>query len=100
MFLSNFQSNGFAYDASQLVNTVAVSTTSNLQGRVIIGNFGTEASWPNTSVVYFTYNNTGTGGQTQFSNTDVLAFYPVGQTGNAAACTASYCPPGNLPCQC
>jgi uncharacterized membrane protein YgcG len=88
VFLSNFQSNGFAYDASQLVNTVAVSTTSNLQGRVIIGNFGTEASWPNTSVVYFTYNNTGTGGQTQFSNTDVLAFYPVGQTGNAAAIIA------------
>lgn len=84
--LSDFQANGYAYDVPNLINTRAVSS-SNLQARVIQGITGLTSEYPNTSVIYLQYINTGNNGEAQFSNTDQLTFYKIPLTGNISVDT-------------
>ena len=87
--LSDFQSNGASYFASDLVNTQIVCASSNLQARVILANTGLSSNYPNTSVAYIQYLNTGTGGEQVFSNTNQLTFYKIPSTGNVTADTVA-----------
>ena len=49
-------------------------------------NSGIAANWPNTNIVYLSYNNSGANssanGINTFSNTDTLAFYALPRTPN------------------
>jgi hypothetical protein len=89
--LSDFQSNGAAFNLSALVNTQVVSTSSNLTARVLFGTSGQASQYPNTNVIYLKYINTGSNATsnqvTAFSNTDQLVFYKIPRTGNNTADT-------------
>lgn len=80
--LADTQSNGAVYNYTDLVNTVVVSASTNLSARVIYAKLGVTTSYPNTSAVYFDYINTGTGGETSFSNNEQLDFKHIPVTGN------------------
>jgi len=80
-YLSDFQSNGYVYATSNLAGTVAISAA-NLQAMVLSTSQGLQANYPNTSVVYVQYLNTGTDGSTTYSNTDVLTFVSTNTGGN------------------
>ena len=87
--LDDNQANDALYSASDLANTQVVCASSNLQARVIIANDGLRSNYPNTNIVYLQYLNTGTGGETTFSNTDQLTFYRIPRTGNNVADTVA-----------
>lgn len=81
--IQDYQNNSAAFDINDLENTQVVST-SNLQARVLTVSGGTTTGYPNTNMVYIRYLNTGTGGETSFSNNETLTFLRIPQTGNAA----------------
>ena len=87
--LADFQVNGAAYSASDLVNTQVVSAQSNLLARVIIANTGLTTNYPDTNIVYLQYLNTGNNSATTFANTDQLTFYKIPRTGNNTADTVA-----------
>lgn len=75
VFLSDVDASANGYDARTFVNTVAISSTSNLQARVIFANVGFQANYPNSNIIYVKYLNTGNNGATVFSNNELLQFY-------------------------
>lgn len=84
VYLQDFQSNGAAYIANNLVGLTAVNSA-NLQAQVLYGIQGLVGNYPNTSVVYLQYLNTGTDGSTSFGNTGNLQFTQIGNTANVQA---------------
>ena len=87
VFLSDVNSNGVSYSASALANTQVVSVQTGLSARVMYANSGLAANWPNTNIVYLSYNNTGNNGATAFSNTDTLKFYSLSTSGPTLVAT-------------
>jgi hypothetical protein len=80
--LADLQANGSLYDVTAFVNCVANSTTSNLQARVILSSAGLVNTYPNTTIVYLNYLNSGTDHSAVFSNTEQVTFYKVSASGN------------------
>jgi hypothetical protein len=74
--------NATPYDARTYVGNYIRSETSNLSAKVLLANVGFTANYPNTNVVYVKYINTGTGGETTFSNSELLRVYSVDAGGN------------------
>lgn len=87
--LDDYQSNGSSFLYTDLEGCLVVSNTSNLQARVLKSVFGYTVNYPNTNVLYLKYENTGTSGETEFSNTDQLTFYVLPSTGNTVADTVA-----------
>ena len=81
VYLADQTSNGNSYTISAFVNTQVVSTQTGLSARVMYASSGSTASYPNTGIVYLSYNNTGNDGSSTFSNTDTLQFYNLPRTG-------------------
>ena len=86
VFLNDFASNGSVnnatFTANSLVNTYVTSAKSNLSARVVASNNGLIANYPNTNVLYLQYLNTGTSGETQFGNSELLMINTVSVSGN------------------
>ena len=80
--VSNGSANVTPYDARLYVDNYIRSETSNLSAKVLLANVGFTANYPNTNVVYVKYINTGTGGETTFSNAELLRVYSVDSGGN------------------
>lgn len=87
--LDDYQSNGSAFISVDLEGCLVVSNTSNLQARVLKSVSGYDVNYPNTNVIYVKYENTGTSGETEFSNTDQLTFTVIPSTGNTVADTVA-----------
>jgi hypothetical protein len=83
--LSDYQANGFGYNALTLANLMVYSTTSNLHASVLYSSFGLEKNYPNTKVVYVNYENTGDNGEKLFSSGETLTFYYRNDQANVAA---------------
>ena len=86
--LTDFASNGTANTVSlttlDLVNTVATSVTSGLSAVVLYANSGFTTNYPDTNIVYVKYLNTGSAGETYFSNAELLTFSTVNSTATVA----------------
>lgn len=91
VYLSDAATNGAGYSVSSLIGTQVVAGNSSvsgtgLSGRVMYANSGLAANYPNTGIIYVSYNNSGNNGVSNtiqsFSNTDVLTFYNLPRTGN------------------
>jgi hypothetical protein len=81
-FASNGTANSATLDVRDYVNAVATSATSNLKAQVIYANAGFSTNYPDTNILYLKYINTGTGGETIFSNNELLTFQQVSVAGN------------------
>jgi hypothetical protein len=79
---SNGTSNTIPYDARDYVNNYIRSATTNLSAKILLANVGFSTNYPNTNIVYLKYINTGTGGETCFSNSELLRVYSVDTGGN------------------
>ena len=82
--LEDFQTNTAGFNVSDLVNTKAVSLSSNLQARVLTSVSGNKTNYPNTNIIYVQYLNAGNTGQQSFSNTDQITFYKIQGVGNTS----------------
>jgi len=86
--LTDFASNGSAntspLDVTDYINAVATSATSGLKAKVVFANAGFTTNYPETNILYVNYINTGTSGETQFSNSELLTFELVDIAGNTA----------------
>jgi hypothetical protein len=82
--MQDAQTNGAGFSPTLLANTRLVSTSSNLQARVILGTQGLGTNYPNTNVLYITYNNTGTSNQQIFSPNETINVYSIA-TGSLVA---------------
>ena len=92
---SNGSANSVSFDAREYVNCVAVSTTSNLQAKIVFANVGFQANYPNSNIIYLKYLNTGNGnlnsirtegantsGEKIFANSEMLQIINVQPAGN------------------
>jgi hypothetical protein len=75
--MQDAQTNGAGFSPTLLANTRLVSTSSNLQARVILGKQGLGTNYPNTNILYITYNNTGTANQQIFSPNETINVYSI-----------------------
>lgn len=80
--MADHVANGNLLDVSQLVGSLAVSTTTGLKGTVMTVKAGTEANYPNTNRVYVSYLNTGSGQTKVFQPNEELIFYSPPQSAN------------------
>lgn len=87
--LQDYQTNSASFDVNNLLNTQAVSSTSNLTARILYANTGLSANYPDTNIVYLQYINTGVNGEQYFSNNEQLTFYTIPRTGNNTADTVA-----------
>lgn len=81
-FASNGSANTATLDTRDYVNAVAISATSNLRAKVLYANAGFSTNYPDTNILYLRYINTGVGGETVFSNGELLNFVQVTELGN------------------
>jgi len=81
VFLADADATANGYDARTFVNCVAISPTNNLRARVVFANVGFQANYPNCNIIYLNYLNTGTDGSIIFSNSQLLQFYSVSNSG-------------------
>lgn len=81
-FASNGSANTATLDVTEYVNAVATSATSNLRAKVLYANAGFSTNYPDTNILYVRYLNTGVGGETVFSNGELLTFVQVTEAGN------------------
>lgn len=81
-FASNGSANVATLDVTEYVNSIATSATSNLRAKVLYSNAGFSTNYPDTNILYVRYLNTGTGGETVFSNGELLTFVQVTEAGN------------------
>lgn len=83
-FASNGTSNTATLDVRDYVNAVATSYRSGLKAQVVYANAGFSTNYPDTNILYLKYINTGSGGETVFSNNEMLTFEQVTVLGNVA----------------
>jgi hypothetical protein len=83
-FASNGSANSATLDVRDYVNAVAISHTSNLRAQVLYANAGFSTNYPDTNILYLKYINTGDGGESVFSNNELLKFVQVTPLGNVA----------------
>lgn len=83
-FASNGTANSAALDVVDYVNSVATSVTSGLKAKVLYANAGFSTNYPDTNILYLKYINTGTNGEKEFSNSELLTFEMVATEGNTA----------------
>lgn len=82
--LADVQSNTSQYSISSFANVMVYNTTSNLHASVLYSSFGLTGDYPNTKVIYLSYNGTGLAGQQFFGPNEELIFYK-GPTSNVVA---------------
>lgn len=75
VYLSDYDASNNTFNATKYVDTVAVSSTSNLQARVIYANVGYQTNYPNSNILYVKYLNTGNNGATVFAPNELIQFY-------------------------
>lgn len=81
-FASNGSANTSSLDVQDYVNAIATSVTSGLKAKVLYANAGFTTNYPETNILYLKYINTGTNGEKQFSNAELLTFDVVSASGN------------------
>ena len=93
VYLADTYTNGLSYSISSFVNTQVVSTQTGLSARVMAANSGLAANYPNTGIIYLSYNNNGANstanGISAFSNTDTLNFYTLSPSGRTLVGTVN-----------
>jgi len=86
--LADAQTNGAALPILSLANTLLVSTSSNLQARVITSTQGLGSSYPNTNIVYIQYQNSNT--HPVFAPNETLNIYSIPSNGTPIAIVNTY----------
>jgi hypothetical protein len=83
-FASNGSANTATLDVTEYINAVATSVTSNLTAKVLYANAGFSTNYPDNNILYIKYLDTGEGGETVFSNGELLTFHQVTPQGNVS----------------
>jgi hypothetical protein len=83
-FASNGSANVSPLDVRDYTNAVATSVTSGLKAKIVYANVGFTTNYPETNILYLRYINSGSGGETVFSNSELLTFEMVSEAGNTA----------------
>jgi len=83
-FASNGSANTATLDVTEYINAIATSVTSNLTAKVLYANAGFTTNYPDNNILYLRYLDTGDGGETVFSNSELLTFHQITPEGNVA----------------
>lgn len=83
-FASNGSANTATLDVTEYINAIATSVRSNLTAKVLYANAGFSTNYPDNNILYLKYLDTGDGGETVFSNTELLTFHQITPEGNVA----------------
>jgi hypothetical protein len=81
-FASNGSANTATLDVTEYINAIATSVTSGLTAQVLYANAGFSTNYPDNNILYLKYLDTGEGGETIFSNSELLTFHQVTPQGN------------------